>query len=361
MLRRHVLAMGLGLLAAPRLALARDDAAPGIDLEAIRAETGAPALGVAIVGPDGLIWSAATGQRRVGAPEPVTTRELWHLGSNTKAMTAVLFARMVEQGRLAWGATLSDLFPDLELDPAFADMPFEALLQHRAGLSDQALMPEWMRGAWLPGDVRTLRRTLAERALTRPPAGEPGVFAYGNANYIVAGAALERLTGQSWEELMRTELFGPLGMTRAGFGAPLGDNAWGHRADGQPRNPALPGADNPAALGPAGTAHADLEDYGRFLRLFLTEGGGFLTPDSVRRLVTPPEGATYALGWGARPGPDWARGPILSHDGSNTMWLARAVVVPGRQRAFVVVANQFEPGRAAADRVIAALRADLEG
>lgn len=354
--RRGFLALGLGAVFAPAAAWSRADEPGAVDLEAIRAAAGAPALAAAVAGPEGLLWRGAAGVRRTDAPTPVTAADLWHLGSNTKAMTAALFARQAEQGALAWGQPLAELFPDLAMDPAFADVPFETLLQHRAGLADPALMPGWMAAAWVPGaPVTELRAALAERALTRPPDGQPGAFAYGNANYIVAGAALERLTGRPWEELIRAELFDPLGMARAGFGAPQGEQPWGHRPDGQPKDPATPGADNPPALGPAGTVHADLEGYGRFLRLFLTGGGDLLSADSLRRLTTPPEGAAYALGWGVRPGPDWARGPLLTHDGSNSMWLARAVVAPGRGLAFIVAANHFAAGRAAADRTVEAL------
>lgn len=356
MRRRGFLALGLGALLAPTGVWARADGPAEVDLETIRAETGAPALAAAVVGRDGLIWRGVTGVRRADAPTPAALDDLWHLGSNTKAMTAVLLARQVEQGAIAWGQPLAELFPDLELDAAFAETPFESLLQHRAGLSDQALLPGWMPAAWIPGaSVTELRAALAQRALTRPPDGQPGVFAYGNANYVVAGAALERLTGRPWEDLIRAELFDPLGMDRAGFGAPQGEQPWGHRADGQPKDPATLGADNPPALGPAGTVHADLEGYGRFLRLFLTEGGGLVSADSVSRLTTPPEGGAYALGWAVRSGPDWAGGPLLSHDGSNTMWLARAVAAPARGLAFIVAANQFAPGRAAADRTVEAL------
>jgi CubicO group peptidase (beta-lactamase class C family) len=58
------------------------------------------------------------------------------------------------------------------------------------------------------------------------------VFDYQNANFILAGAMLERCTGKSWEDLMKTEIFQPLGMTTAGFGAPGSGNdinePWGH-------------------------------------------------------------------------------------------------------------------------------------
>src|SRR5690606_17826110 len=174
---------------------------------------------------------------------------------------------------------------------------------------------EWLMTA--RGDPRSLpeqRRAIVAAALGAPPAGTPGRFAYGNANYVLVGAAIEQITGAAWEDVMRAELFAPLGLDSAGFGPPLAangssDNAWGHRDMGGQRiamPPDHPGADNPLALGPAGTAHMTLADYGRFLAAMMGGRPGWLGPDSLRRLTTPPpaaEGPPYACGWivGAQP------------------------------------------------------------
>jgi CubicO group peptidase (beta-lactamase class C family) len=126
-----------------------------------------------------------------------------------------------------------------------------------------------------------------------------------------------------------------------------------------PIDPASGRADNPPALGPAGTVHASLEDYAKFLRVFLTDGGGWLSPDSLRRLTTPVPGEggqPYALGWIVLPDRSWSGGaPVLTHDGSNTMWLARAIVAPGRRAAAICVANAYEPARPAIDGLTQAL------
>lgn len=86
------------------------------------------------------------------------------------------------------------------------------------------------------------------------------VFNYQNANFILAGAMIERCTGKSWEDLMKTEIFQPLGMTTAGFGAPgtVDDvnEPWG-RTDASGQRVANKG-DNTPGLGPAGTVHASL-------------------------------------------------------------------------------------------------------
>lgn len=339
--------------AVPALARAQD-ASPDLqaELHRIRTEFEIPALGAAIVTADGLAFVGVSGVRRAGSDEAVTAADKWHLGSNTKAMTAVLYARLVEQGRAGWGVPLPQLFPDITIHPTFAGVTVDQLFQHRAGIADQAVMPAWMLLAWAGGDRRALRSRMVEAALGVPPSGDAGRFAYGNANYIVAGAAIERITGLPWEESIEAELFAPLGLTTAGFGAPQGAQPWGHRAGLvlQPMDPVVAGSDNPPAMGPAGTVHMNLEDYARFVRLFLTEGGEVLSPDSIARLTHPlaDDGGAYALGWGWLAPQAWtAGGPALVHDGSNTLWLARAVVAPARQAAAILVANVAQPAEPA--------------
>ena len=328
-------------------------------LEQLRAEAGVPALGGAIVKPDGLHWQGVSGLRQRDGDAAVSLSDRWHLGSNTKAMTAALYARLVEQGRAAWGATLPQLFPDLDVDEAWGSITIEHLFGHRAGVVDQIAMPVWMITAWADADVRELRTNLARSVLSITPAGQPGDFSYSNAGYILAGAAIERITGEAWEITMQREVFEPLAMAAAGFGAPAGDNAWGHRgANLHPMDPAVRGSDNPAALGPAGTVHATMEDYARFLRVFLTDGGGWLTHESIAHLTRPFTGAgqAYAAGWGVVAGPDWTGGqPALTHDGSNTLWLARTVVAPARGTALICVANAADPAETAIDGLTRAL------
>jgi CubicO group peptidase (beta-lactamase class C family) len=316
------------------------------------ADSKAAALaGMVLTRDGGVIWNEAAGCRRADQPTPVTGEDLWHLGSNTKAMTAALYARLVEQGKAKWGATVPELFPDLKTHPAWAATTIEQLMSHRAGLSDPALLST----AWLisartdPRPLRDQRRALAAKAFGAPPMGKPGTYEYANTDFIVVGAAIERIADAPWEDVIRAELFEPLEITTAGFGAPQGDQPWGHYRDGTPLDPTGP-SDNPAALGPAGTAHMSLQDYAKFLRLFMTDGAGVLSPDSIRRLTTPPtaEDRDYALGWGTFRSRPWAKGPVLFHEGSNTFWRIVTLVAPARGIAVVTATNDDARGAKAA-------------
>ena len=179
------------------------------------------------------------------------------------------------------------------------------------------------------------------------PVSPIGTSSYSNAGYIVAGAMLEAATGQAWEDLISQRLFQPLGMTRAGFGPPEGptplSEPWGHAIvdDGFGPTPPGPDADNPAAMGPAGTVHASLADLVAYYQAHLAGamgGGPLLSPPSFAVLHTPAAGTDYAGGW-AVVDRTWAGGTTLSHEGSNNFWFADVWLAPAKGFGVLVVSN----------------------
>ncbi|MET4682472.1 serine hydrolase domain-containing protein [Brevundimonas faecalis] len=337
-------AAGSGLAADPAAAQAETagrDAALARAFEQVKPV----ALAGGIATRQGLAWSGATGLRRADGEAVVNAGDRWHLGSNTKAMTAAVLARLIEQGRAQWAMPLAAAFPGMTMDAGWSGATLDDFMSHTAGLKDDAVMGM----AWLMtarADARSLpqqRRAIVEKALAAPPSGTRGTFEYGNANYVLIGAAIEAITGRSWEDVMQAEMFAPLGLASAGFGAPKGDNAWGHRrvgATATPMDPEDSGSDNPLALGPAGTVHMSAADYARFLKVFLNEGDGWLKPETVRRLITPAEGQAYACGWIVLPPQPWAKGAVVAHEGSNTMWHAIVIVDPAGGQAVMGMSNE---------------------
>jgi CubicO group peptidase (beta-lactamase class C family) len=316
----------------------------GTLLEEVRAAHDLPALGGAIVQGGEIVELGVAGVRAAGSSEKVTVDDLWHLGSCTKAMTATLAARLVEKGKLKFETTVGEAFPKLpSIDAAWKKVPIEWLLQNRGGVPGKPPEALW-RELWGGTDPpREARRRFVEGLLALPPV-EPGTkFEYSNQGFVVAGAMLESLSGSNWEELIRAELFEPLGMKSAGFGPPgkagTIDQPRGHQA-GKPVEPG-PRADNPAAIGPAGTVHATLSDWARFAAAHLAGARGsstFLKPETFARLQSPPEGQSYAMGWGAADRP-WAGGKTLTHSGSNTMWFCVVWIAPEKDHAFLVTCN----------------------
>ena len=356
--------------APPAAAVASDPTADAVmraALETARAQCKAPAIAAIVINADGTVLAqGAVGVRRAGEETPVTTDDRWHLGSCTKAMTATLAAILVREGVISWDTTLAQRFPDLaERMPDYVkNATLKSLLSHRAGIvaniPGQALLQR--DGA----DMRALRREYLEQVCRlNAPAAAPGTFLYSNAGYVLAGAMLEEATGRAWEDLMRQRLFEPLGMASAGFGPPgtrgaqPADAPRGHRGGADNPRPVEPGpgADNPQVIGPAGTVHASLEDWGKFIALHLrgprlNDGDtllGLTRADFDLLHMPAGEGNDYALGWGTPPRP-WAGGTreaparTLTHSGSNTMWFCTVWAAPAKGRAVLVATNAMGNG-----------------
>ena len=128
-----------------------------------------------------------------------------------------------------------------------------------------------------------------------------------------------------------------------------------------------PEADNPPAIGPAGTVHATLADWGKYVALHVAgdraasgkapaESAKLLKPATFAKLHTPgAEGADYAMGWGIADR-DWGGGRVLTHSGSNTMWFCTVWAAPERDFVVLVATNQGDDGaRAGCDEAAKAL------
>jgi CubicO group peptidase (beta-lactamase class C family) len=348
---------GLALFALPGWQDPAKTVAPSSELgqriEAIRVEAGLPALGGALITLDGLEGVWVSGTRKAGGSEQVAADDLWHLGSCTKSMTATLIALLVTRGDLAWDTLLADALP--ELAPAmhldYVDVDLVDLLCHRAGLP--ANPNGLVDGLLEHGSPVEQRAEIARVILARPPVHAPkGAMLYSNTGFILAGHVAEVATGKSWEELIRTLLFEPLGMTSAGFGPPgttaTCDQPRGHAENGTPLEPG-PEADNPPMIGPAGAVHASLADWAKYIRLHLAGARGdvqvgelTLTRETFARLHSPYPGGSpsYGYGWGIEKRP-WAGGDgtALTHNGSNTLWYCVTWLGPGNGFAALVTTN----------------------
>ncbi|VXC96205.1 Penicillin-binding protein [Oceanicaulis sp. 350] len=308
-------------------------------------ESGAPAAGVAWVTRDGERSVAVAGVRSQDAPDQVTSDDLWHVGSNTKAMTATLAARLVEAGVIDWDTTLGEALSDLglEIRAEFGPATLADLLHHRSGLPANLGRFSTIRflGSDDSRDVQEDRLRYAEIILAQEPAQPRSAFVYSNAGYVIAALMMEQVAGQPYETLMREEVFSPLGMDSAGWGPPgevgANDQPRGHGAGlfgGLSAREPDERADNPPVLNSAGRAHMTLDDVLDFLQAHLAaEDGPYLSARSWETLHRPVGEEAYAMGWGVT-----AEG-ALGHSGSNTMWLIRARIDPVQGRAAAAVVN----------------------
>mgnify|MGYP001264469832 CR=1 FL=1 len=177
-------------------------------------EAGAPGATCALLLPDdsALALAAGVSDRKARTPMAPTDRML--SGSIGKTYCAAIALLLAEQGRLDLDAPISTYLGDMawfDRLPSARDLTTRMLLNHTAGLREHVTSPDFTAAlrddpdkAWTPEEL--LAFALDEPALF--PAGQG--WAYADTNFIVVGLILERLTGRSYNDLLRERLLEPL-------------------------------------------------------------------------------------------------------------------------------------------------------
>jgi CubicO group peptidase (beta-lactamase class C family) len=314
-------------------------------LETIRKKHDLPALAAVVVTDGQICDRVAVGVRKWGDPTPVTTNDVFHIGSCTKSMTATLTAMFIEAGQLRWNTTIIEVFPELKgkMDKQYEAVTVEQLLKHRGGVPTAPPSAAWKRAREEKGTPTEQRHEFIEAVLAQPPEAAPGTkMIYSNQGYAIVGAMLEKLAGTNYEALLTERLFKPLHMDSAGFGPPgvpdKIEQPWGHIHKLFLTIPVQ--SDNPPAITPAGRVHCSLDDLARFAIFHMQRGqtAGLLKPETLVELHTPPAGGDYACGWfGLKR--VWAGGQALMHNGSNTKWYIVMWLAPEKDFAVIAATN----------------------
>ncbi len=304
-----------------------------------------PAMGILLIEDNSVRTIVVQGVRVAGSTDTITKDDLWHIGSDGKAMTATMIAKLVEEGKMAWDEPLPQLLPHVPMNGGFATVTLRGLLAHTAGLPHDP--PEaWLENIASSGKpLHEQRLEYAREILNPPPLYPPGTnHGYSNGGLVLAALAAEIATGKSYEDLMREIIFVPLGMASAGFGPTKPGENLGHE-HGKPVS-GLTG-DNPPVMAPAGEIHLTLGDWAKFAIDQMkgeTGDGKILKAESYRTLHTavPPDAdkdPAYALGWGIKSIIDQRPGPYLLHAGSNGYWFVQIVLCPRHRSGLLIAAN----------------------
>lgn len=318
---------------------------------------------------DGEEFSTAAGMANQRAAIEATPETLFLIGSITKVFTTSLIMQMAEQGEVDLDVPVKHYLPNLVLsDPeAAATITIRHLLKHTNGISGD-YFPDCGRG---DDAVARCVATLPDVPMLHSPGA---MFSYSNIGFILAGHLIERLTGQTWDRVIRERLLNPLGadtfstlpeealLHRVGVGH-VPDSQTGELTPGQMWPEVRSG-------GPAGfTPWATTADLLRFARLHLNSGRAdsgeqLLTPESVaamkaQHVGSNPSGAYEGDGWGL----GWARHrysedePVIGHNGGAAAVLR---VLPERNLAIASLTNA-PMGMLVGHRIIDAIIAELCG
>ena len=296
------------------------------------------------------------GRAHLGRPGEITPDTPFPLASCTKAFTSAVIATLVDEGEMRWDDPVRTHLPTFHLSDPHADalVSLRDLLTHRTGLAQHDLL--WYRAPWgLDESV--------ERA-GRLPLDYPfrGGYAYSSLMYIAAGRAAERRAGRSWDDLVRTRLTDPLGMTGVRLttkDVPADARPGGHRRgkDGKPEP--MPWYEFPDP-NPAGSMVATPRDLAAWLRFHLAGGKTAAerrlvsernlletrTPQNVvrlegnaRRMNPDTVQMSYAMGWVVY---DHRGKHVVAHGGIIDGFRLVFALLPAEKLGFAVVANLHE-------------------
>ncbi|MCL1633943.1 serine hydrolase [Luteimonas sp. SX5] len=175
-----------------------------------------PGLAVGVVQDGEIVYSRTSGELAAGTGKKIDNGTLFKIASNSKAMTAAVLARLVDAGKLKWTDPVAKHLPQFRMyDPWVArEMQVRDLLIHNSGMGagagDLMLWPE-------PNEF-TRADVIKGLAYLKPVYSFRSRYAYDNTLYIVAGEVAAAAGGAPYEELVRREIFGPLGLSRCQVG-----------------------------------------------------------------------------------------------------------------------------------------------
>jgi D-alanyl-D-alanine carboxypeptidase len=312
-------------------------------IKAIQTNSQMPGLQVQVWENGREILSFVNGVRAIEQQDIITASDKWHIGSCTKPMTAFLIGMLVDQKKLSWETPLKDILPkNYTLHPTLQMITVSHLLTHSSGLSDITAPEKGALWAKLFTDKPNMRERLVKGLLSLPAKFTPGSSEeYSNSGYVILGWIVEQVTKKSWEEVMKRDLFQKLSMKSCGFGAPK-NAPLGHSVTNGKITSVAAGlqADNPPALGPAGTVHCSALDWSKFLAHYLNGQQTLLSASTLEKLKTNVNEKSYfTYSSIARLERDWSKGPVFAMAGSNTLNYAYVAIAPALGRIYTVNTN----------------------
>jgi len=295
-----------------------------------QAEGRTPSLVGALVRGGRVVWTDSRSMVDGHSPDADVQ---YRIGSITKTFVAVLVLRLRDEGALSLADPLEQHLPGT----AAGELTIAQLLSHTSGLSAETADPWWER---TPGSLRPeLGDILPEQPL-RHPAGRR--FHYSNPGFGLLGALVERLRGETWDEVLRREVLEPLGMTRT-TPLPQAPHAGGFAvhpwADVMMPEPLT----DTGLMGPAGQLWSTTADLARWVAFLAAGHEKVLSADSIAEMRRPgsgPEGPkwTSAYGLGLQLLREGDR-LLYGHTGSMPGFVAAVWVSETDDASAVVLAN----------------------
>ena len=218
-MRRNLLATRFSLCVAiifvsQYVALAQDHAAKIQELLSV-ANKYRQFNGTVLVAENGkVVYKGGYGSANMEWNIPNTPDTRFRLGSITKQFTATVIMQLVEQGKIKLDAHLSDYLPDYRKDTG-SKVTIHHLLTHTSGIPSYTSQPGFFENVSRnPYKVEEFVKKYASGDLEFEPGSK---FRYNNSGYFLLGAIIERVTGKPYEQVLKQNIFDPLGMKNTGY------------------------------------------------------------------------------------------------------------------------------------------------
>ena len=307
-----------------------------------RKELGIPGLSLVIVKNDQIIYLKGIGEKDIDRKLPVTPDTRFAIGSASKAFTGMLAVMAADDGKLSLDDSPKKFLPYFTLrdQEAAAKITIRDLLAHRSGLNRTDL-------AMVTGLLN--REELIRVAGQAKPTAKLGEkFQYQNIMYTAAGEAVAKAENSTWDKLIATRIFKPLGMNNSDTSAQAMQKARDY-SFGYEYNPStkvtrrLP--QRPiAAAAPAGAINSSARDMAQWLRLMLSDGtfnGKRLVSDKgfvelTRKQMNIAGSVDYGLGWFLR---DWSGHKVVEHGGNIDGFNSQVALMPDQKLGFALLTN----------------------
>jgi CubicO group peptidase (beta-lactamase class C family) len=145
---------------------------------------------------------------------PNTPDTKFRLGSITKQFTATLILQLAEQGKIKLDGKVVDYLPDYRKDTG-SRVTIHNLLSHTSGIPNYTALPGFFQNVSRnPFTVGDFIKKYASGDLDFEPGSK---FTYSNTNYFLLGAIIEKVTGKPYEQVLKENIFDPLGMKNSGY------------------------------------------------------------------------------------------------------------------------------------------------
>lgn len=317
---------------------------------------GIPGVGVGILQDGKTVFAGGFGTRELGGAAPVDADTLFMIASNTKALTTLLLARLVGEGKITWKTPVTQILPSFRLgDP---ETTRQVLVEHLicacTGLPRQDF--EWL----FQFEGMTPENALATLGTMKPTSKFGEMFQYSNPMAGAAGFAAGHVLypdlelGAAYDRAMQSHVFDPLGMTSTTFdyGRALASNHAGSHApdiDGKTAKAVMEINYAVIPLRPAGGAWSNVRDMLAYIAMELAEGGlpsgGRYIPREpllARRDPKVPIGkdATYGMGLMVDNTYDI---PVVHHGGDMIGYHSDMIWLP-MQKVGAVILTNGDPG-----------------